>query len=520
MELTINQALQKGVTAHKVGKLQEAERLYRAILQAQPEHPDANHNLGVLAVSVNKTNLAMPLFKTAIKANPTIEQFWLSYMDALIKEKEFDNAKQVLEQAKKKGVSEDKLNAVEGQLIKLGQQKNSKDKVPSKLEISNLIQLYQNGRLDEAENLAISITHEFPKCQLGWKVLGAVFGQTGRRSEAINANKTAVALSPQDVEAHNNLSISLKELGRLDEAEESLRQAIALKPNFLEAHFNLGNTLKAFGRLEEAKESYTQAIALKHDFAEAHGNLAITLRDLDRLNEAEASFRKAITFKPEYSSAKHLLAALTGKTPATAPREYVEDLFDNYAAKFETSLVNNLGYKIPRVITEMIIKSSKFSVLGSVMDLGCGTGLLGAEIKQFCNNLEGIDLSTKMLDEAKKKNIYNNLIHQDIIDYLSNASLNFDYFISTDVFIYIGDLSEVFRLIKSRNKTAGKLVFSTENFDGTSFFLEKSGRYSHSKNYIENLCEEFGYKLRHYDTRTLRKDNSQYINGGLYILDF
>ena len=103
MELTIDEALQQGIEAHKEGRLQDAERLYRAILQSQPAHPDANHNLGVLAVSVNKADAALPLFKTALEANAKIEQFWLSYIDALIKEQQFDNAKQVLEQAKTKG---------------------------------------------------------------------------------------------------------------------------------------------------------------------------------------------------------------------------------------------------------------------------------------------------------------------------------------------------------------------------------------------------------------------------------
>ena len=96
MKLTIEQALQQGVTAHKEGKLQDAERLYRAILQSQPAHPEANHNLGVLAVSVNEAEAALPFFKTALDANPKIEQFWLSYIDVFIKEKQFDNAKQAL----------------------------------------------------------------------------------------------------------------------------------------------------------------------------------------------------------------------------------------------------------------------------------------------------------------------------------------------------------------------------------------------------------------------------------------
>ena len=77
MELTIEQALQQAVEAHKAGRLRDAERLYRAILQAQPKHPDANHNLGVLAVSLNKSELALPLFKIALEANPNQGQFWI-----------------------------------------------------------------------------------------------------------------------------------------------------------------------------------------------------------------------------------------------------------------------------------------------------------------------------------------------------------------------------------------------------------------------------------------------------------
>ena len=118
----------------------------------------------------------------------------------------------------------------------------------------------------------------------------------------------------------------------------------------------------------------------------------------------------------------------------------------------------------------------------------------------------------KMLEKAKEKTVYNKLIKQDLIDYLSNASLNFDYFVSTDVFIYIGDLSDVFRLIRSRNKKNGKLAFSTEDYDGDGFFLEKSGRYSHSKKYIEGLCEKFSYKLCHFETQPLRKEKNKYIS--------
>ena len=100
MELSINEALQKGIEAHREGKLKDADKFYTAILKSQPEHPDANHNMGVLALSVGKVREALPFFKTALRVNPKVEQFWLSYVDALIKEKQFYEARQVIEQSK------------------------------------------------------------------------------------------------------------------------------------------------------------------------------------------------------------------------------------------------------------------------------------------------------------------------------------------------------------------------------------------------------------------------------------
>ena len=238
MELTIQQALQQGVTAHKEGKLQDAERLYRAILQSQPAHPDANHNLGVIAVSVNKADAALPLFKTALEANPKIEQFWLSYIDALIKEQQFDNAKQVLKQAKKQGVDSDRLNSLKVQSSSKTKKTSPAIVGPPQELLNRLLGHYENRQFGDAEKLSLEITQNFPKHPFAWKVLGAVLSETGRKSEAVDANQQAVALSPQDAEAHYNLGNILKELDRLNEAVASYNQAIVLKPDFAEAYLN------------------------------------------------------------------------------------------------------------------------------------------------------------------------------------------------------------------------------------------------------------------------------------------
>ena len=302
MELTIEQTLQQAIAAHKEGKLQEAERLYRTILQSQPLHPDANHNLGLLAVSVNKADAALPLFKTALEANPKIEQFWISHIDALVKNNQLKDAKQAIKKAKKKGFDAKKLQVL------LSQSKGVTDnEVPPQELLNSLLEQYQNGQYGDAEKLASSISQDFPKHQIAWKVLGAIFTATGRDSEAVNAYQTAVVLSSQDAEAHNNLGATLQTLGRLDESEASYTKAIALKPDYVNAHNNLGITLQKLGRLDEAEASYIQAIALKPDYAEAHSNLGNTHKELGRLDEAKASYTQAIALKPDYELAHYNL---------------------------------------------------------------------------------------------------------------------------------------------------------------------------------------------------------------------
>ena len=158
--------------------------------------------------------------------------------------------------------------------------------------------------------------------------------------------------------------------------------------------------------------------------------------------------------------------------------------------------------------------------MGSVLDLGCGTGLFGTEIKNYFSKLEGIDLSKKMLSIAKQKNVYDKLTQIDIVEYLSTMPLNFDYYIACDVFVYVGKLNEIFRLIKSKNKKPGHLVFSTEHTENDGYHIRKSARYSHSKSYIENLCEKFDYSISHFSTNHLRKENGVFLKGGIYVLSF
>ena len=297
--------MQQAIVRHQSGQLQEAEQLYRAILQAQPNHPDANHNLGVLAVQVRQPAAALPHFKVALEANPNQAQYWLSYIDALIQTGQNDAARQALEQGRHLGL---RGEAVEVLAVRLesgvqAAEQSSAESNPSLQEISTLIALYSEGRHAEAATLAQTMTMRYPLHGFGWKALGGLLGQMGRRADALAPLQKAAALSPSDAEVHINLGNTLLGLGRLDEAEASYRRALQIKPDYTDAHYNLGIALHDMGRLDEAEASYRQALQIKPDFAEAHHNLGDTLKDLGWLDEAETSYRRALQIKPDYAEA-------------------------------------------------------------------------------------------------------------------------------------------------------------------------------------------------------------------------
>ena len=154
MELTLDQALQKGIEAHKAGKVQEADRYYTAILKAQPKHPDANHNMGVLAVGVGKVEEGLPFFKTALEANSSTAQYWLSYIDALIKLDRMTDAKSVFDQAKSKGAKGDNFDKLEERLDAIATASTNtiieKEQDPPQDQLQSLVNLYNQGKLQEA----------------------------------------------------------------------------------------------------------------------------------------------------------------------------------------------------------------------------------------------------------------------------------------------------------------------------------------------------------------------------------
>ena len=193
MNLSINQALEQGVAAHKEGKLQEAEKLYRAILNVQSKHPDANHNLGVLAVGVGKIDVAIPHFKVALEANPKQGQYWLSYIYALIKTGRLDAARQVLDQGRKSGLRGKKIEDLEARLESTESPVSlTTDNLQSeKNQIGGLIALYKGGKLQEALLQGNRLVQQFPGNAMILNIIGAFYSGLGYYEEAIDAYNKA-----------------------------------------------------------------------------------------------------------------------------------------------------------------------------------------------------------------------------------------------------------------------------------------------------------------------------------------
>jgi predicted TPR repeat methyltransferase len=223
------------------------------------------------------------------------------------------------------------------------------------------------------------------------------------------------------------------------------------------------------------------------------------------------------------AAAEHLLDSLAGKNRETAPPQYVIDVFDNYAERFEHSLIEELDYKVPELLRRMLDEEwDPKKIFPCGLDLGCGTGLSGLAFQSRVEQLTGIDLSEKMLQQAAAKGLYHALHCAELVDFLNSASTQqYDLVIAADVFTYIGNLRPLFKALPGRLRVDAALLFSTEHHaNGGDYILRRSGRFSHGVRYIEDLARAHGFTLIRHEETDIRKDRGQWLRGDLYHLAF
>jgi predicted TPR repeat methyltransferase len=413
------------------------------------------------------------------------------------------------------------------------------------------MRLHRAGRFEEAERTYRKLMHRHPSDPDVSHFLGVLLHQTGRSEEALQLINQAIVLLPTHPGAHNNLGNVLKELGRFEEAEASYRRAIALQADPADTYNNLGTVLRAQGRLEEALAAYAEAITRDPDHRGAHlnrGNLltaqgkvaaaidaylkAISLAPFSRdayrnlgsalhvsgrIAEAAAVYDKWLSYEPDDPVALHMRAACSERdVPERASDAYIRAYFDRFADSFDAKL-ERLEYRAPELTRAAITAGLPVVPNYDVLDVGCGTGLSAPALRPYARRLVGVDLSSGMLEKARHRALYDELIIAELTEYMSGCASRYDLIICVDTLCYFGALQPAFRTAASALRPGGRFAFSlehaAESTTETHFRLNANGRYSHTERYVRRTLAESGLTLRSISHDDLRKEAGQPVSG-------
>lgn len=286
--------LQAAISHHQAKRFEPARQAYLAILQSQPYHALANHNLGLLSGQLGDAAAGLPYLRTALSVNPDEGQFWLSYADGLLQAGQPEEALEIVTTAIQRGLdnpaSQALLQAARTALERARQ-------APSQNEMAALVALFQTGQYAQLESATRALLATYPDSAFGWSVLGTALQVQGK--DALAVLEKTVALAPDDAEAHGNLANALQQRGRHEAAVASYGRALELAPGFAAAHSNLGGALQALGHSDAAVLSYRRALELQPDHAIAHFNLGNSLKTLGQLEAALASYTAAAALTPD-----------------------------------------------------------------------------------------------------------------------------------------------------------------------------------------------------------------------------
>jgi len=348
---------------------------------------------------------------------------------------------------------------------------------------------------------------------------GLLLFETGRYSEALSHYMQAAALEKTSNDLYYNLALCQKQCGLLESAVISYKKAIHLEPEDTECRYNLANCFLALDRPHEAIVEFNSVLKLDPLHQSALNNLAYSYHREGVMDQAIYYYKRLLEVNPAHCSADHMVASLTGQQRASAPLSYVQEVFDNYSIHYEDSLLHKLHYTLPQQLQSFISLSSGKDSFIRAIDIGCGTGLLGAVLRATTKILDGIDLSPKMIEIAEQKNLYDNLITGDIntmAGILENKS--YDLLVAADVLTYIGDLVPTFQAAYSIASSESVFFFSVENLEEsfTEPVLRKSGRFAHSQSYVKRAALQTGWQTVQFQNIDLRKESGKWIKGVIF----
>jgi predicted TPR repeat methyltransferase len=234
-----------------------------------------------------------------------------------------------------------------------------------------------------------------------------------------------------------------------------------------------------------------------------------------RRDEAEPLLRQAAVRDADGLFGAYLRLAALGlaEVPAAPPEAYVRGLFDDYADRFETALVDDLGYRAPWLIADLIEKVRPDAAFARGLDLGCGTGLMAEALKGRVKYFAGCDLSPEMVARADAGQRYQALAVADASTNLSATDVSYDLVTAADVLVYVGALDALFRAVAARLTPDGLFAFTVEEADDGDLVLRDSLRYAHGEAYIRRVVADAGLAVAELTRDRLRLDRGAPIRG-------
>jgi len=527
-----NLRLEKAAKLYHAGALSGAAALYRQILDEQPDNFVARRCLALLCLQSGQSAASEKNLRHACQINPKSASTWSLLGVTLLQLKQPDQALQCL----------DRALALDMRCIDaLG---------------NRAIALFEMQRFDEALMACDEVIAIDPGNAATWCNRGNVLASLRRFNEAVASYENALARRSDFPEAqHNRIyahAMVLLEDGQLESAEQLLEQATRLNPNLLEAYCVRGAALTRLKRQKEAILCFDRAIQLNPRSVEALSNRATAVLELDDPEAALRGFDAALSIDPRhvfslvsrgntFMRLKRYAEALSDYDRALAiepgfkaaqdnrkialyglgrldrcPPEQLRGLFDAYASNYDDSMLHKLGYRGHVVLRELAGRLLSGGAAGiRILDLGCGTGLVGATFADLARGgcLDGIDVSPGMIEKSRKRDVYTQLILGDIEDVLSAGDDSYDLMVSADTIIYFGALHRLFALVRRRLVPAGLFLLALEAKSGEAWEQTPANRFRHSESYVRSVCAETGFSVLAIENFHIRTEHDRPVEG-------
>jgi predicted TPR repeat methyltransferase len=387
--------------------------------------------------------------------------------------------------------------------------------------LQRAIEAHKGGRLLEAEAEYRRILRRNPGDADALNFLGMLTCQTGDAVAAAELLRKSVEADSTNSHAWLNLGNVLLAKGDAQEARAAFVKATELAPDLPMAWFNLGVCLGRCSLPQEAASALQRALKLEPGHIPAYESLALLLNRLGNHAEAAEVYRDWLVQDPGNPIAKHMLAATAGlDAPARAEDGFVRQTFDNFASSFDENL-KALDYRAPEWVTERLAREVPSNATLDILDAGCGTGLCAPLLKPLARRLVGVDLSSGMVDKARARELYDELVVQELSEFMRSRPGAYDVVVSADTLCYFGALQEPLAAARGCLRKGGILTFTLERLDpavsGEPYRLETHGRYSHAEVYVRAAATQAGFHEMQLEERILRRERGQNVMGHVFL---